>query len=56
MIAMKNHDGNIQTDLKGLYTENRVQFLLGRLEKFLWEWGFVTIVLTGMVIAIVKLF
>jgi hypothetical protein len=52
---MKNRDGNIQRDLKGIYTENRLHFLLGRLGKFFWDWGFVIIVLTGMVLAIVKL-
>jgi hypothetical protein len=48
---MNNYDRDIQRDLKGLYTENRLRIWISQIGKFLIECGFVIIVIVAMIIA-----
>jgi hypothetical protein len=52
---MDIYDGDIQGDIRRLYSEKRWRIWLGRIWSFLKEWWFVIIVITALIFAIFKL-
>jgi hypothetical protein len=52
---MQTIGGDVHRDLKRLFIENRRRIWLRRFGRFLQEWWFVIIVITGLIIFIFKL-